>query len=708
MRWFSRLGTWLRASSLPDEAEAAQQELFDAFVSSPLPQTPPDRFRAALLRAVDTSVDHARAGIYRLDPTVQVLIIPPGLRRGDGQPDDRLTEDIDRAILQLSTDGRPLASLTWSALRDARPTFRPSYLDWSGDNVEHFEGNVGLVFFVDLEGIAHAAGQAAQALGFSTQFLPDKPAVIVTDGRFEAHVGINALIAEAVWTARGPAATVQKRTRALPAEFRTFLALSSGLGRRFPQARITHEGSVLKLRIDGKVHEVDYRHLAASVRAAGLGVDAFLARVRLDDIVADRGDPGLALRSTALLRAWPDALCEERDGHLLVAVRQDDDGRQRVVTTAPDDPPGRFAHYQAEAERQIGFVRFEAHVASASVSGLEAIIAVGDQIAGVLADQRLLRGLVDALVKVPDAIRAIATSEDTLLLVPTDLPPVVEEALLELGKEQMEQLASDLIPQGADPLSYDGVLPLGEHSAGTFELNVVEDAYFHYRTQAERSDPLMGARRAFLRGLSMRLLGRTEDAVGFLEQAFRADRDDGDVALVLGQAHFSLDDCASALPFLERANELLPESAEAANALGLAAWGMGHTAEASEAFERAVRLEPTETTFLVNLGRSYVDGHQFSKARACLERALRLEPDSAEAHASMALLCHRQGDTLSARRHARQALAEQPDDQNLRRLLSSLDDDDDEFDEDELEELEEPEEVFEDEYEDDYEEEEEE
>ena len=48
---------------------------------------------------------------------------------------------------------------------------------------------------------------------------------------------------------------------------------------------------------------------------------------------------------------------------------------------------------------------------------------------------------------------------------------------------------------------------------------------------------------------------------------------------------------------------------------------------------------------------------------------------SAEAHASMAVLCHRTGDKPRAMHHAREALAEQPDDETVRELLRMLDED---------------------------------
>lgn len=670
MRWFSRLGSWLRTGSVRPSG-AVQRELFGSPPPTEhLPATPAERFLDALRRAVNTSLDHGRAGVYRLDPSVQLLVIPPSWKTSDGR-EDRLSDDIDRAILDLSADGRTLSSLTWSALRDARPAFEPSYLTWAADNPEPYEGSVGLVFFVDLEAIASAVAVAAQGLGFQTRYGEGRPAVLVSDGRFEAHVGINALVAEALWTGRGPLATLQKRTRALPSEFRTFLAVLGGLRRRFPHLRVATQESHIVLEGPGEARTVDYRHLAASVRFSRLSVDSFLDRIEVEDVVEGLGEPSLALRSPALLRAWPDALHEDRGTHVLVAVRVDEEGRQRVVTRTPQDRADRLEHYKTEASRQVGFARFDAHAFVLERNRNWAVALAGDRVAGAAVDPRLIRGLLEALIEVPERVRVVAEEEDALLLLSTDADDELE---LEAW-QRLNLLGSDLNPDGSDRLPLEFELEVPSLPAGAFELNMVDPAYFEYRAQAELRAPLADARRALLRGMALRSLGALEPAVGWFERAFRADRDDGDIALVLGQALCAAEQHERALPILQRSARLLPESAEAANALGLAAWSTGDTASAAEAFEKAVRLEPMEAAFLVNLGRSYVDSHLFSKARACLERALRLEPESAEAHASMALLCHRTGDVAGARRHARVALAEQPDDHTVRRLLEALDED---------------------------------
>jgi protein O-GlcNAc transferase len=124
--------------------------------------------------------------------------------------------------------------------------------------------------------------------------------------------------------------------------------------------------------------------------------------------------------------------------------------------------------------------------------------------------------------------------------------------------------------------------------------------------------------------------------------------------------------------FLEKAASALPEHAEAVNALGVALYRNGDHVHARAAFQRAVKLAPDEVGFLVNLGRACCDQKLFGEAKAALEHALRVEPTSAEAHASMAVLFHKTGERQRAMHHAREALAEQPDDETVRELLKML------------------------------------
>jgi Flp pilus assembly protein TadD len=140
----------------------------------------------------------------------------------------------------------------------------------------------------------------------------------------------------------------------------------------------------------------------------------------------------------------------------------------------------------------------------------------------------------------------------------------------------------------------------------------------------------------------------------------------------LGTALQVQGDHTRSLAFLQRAAKVLPEHPEAHNALGKAHEHAGDVVNARTSFERAVQLAPDEVPFLVNLARMYCGEEHYAEARKALERALRVEPFSADAHATLALVFHKLGDRPRALHHAREALAEQPDDERVRDLLRLL------------------------------------
>lgn len=675
MRLLSRLGSWLRADSDAEPAVVSDPVAPSVITGAPLrrlPVTPPEAFRDAMLEALDHAQRMGRADVYRLDPAVQLLVIPPVYENEESE-ERRLATDLDTAIRRMQADGRALSSLTWSALRDARPAFEPSYTEWAGADARRFEGEVGLIFFVDVEAISLAMAHAAQDLGFSARVDPLRPSVWITDGRFEAHVGVHALVAEALWTARGPLSVIRRRARALPGEFRGFLAALSGLGRRFPGVRFDVDGGRLRVRGDGVDGRVNYRQLTASIRHGGLGVDRWLARVTLEDLVTLHGDAGLMLRSAGYVRAWPEALAERYDDYAIVAVRNQD-GRVAPVLSRPDDPPDRFEHYRLEGLRQLGSLRFQGHAFVVRQDEHAVVCFVGDGMASAALHESLVRGAIEQLAPLPETVRVLALSEDVLLVA----HPEAGERLREEAERRATQLERDLYDDPSDRLRYEKTLLLRDAPAGQFELTLVPGDYFELcddAAQALRSAP---SQSSYQRGLALEAIGRQDRAALAFERALRSDSGDGEVSFALGRCLNALGQYERAVPLLEQAERELPERAEAANALGMALYHTGHSEAASKAFERAVALDPTESAFYVNLGRSYFDDHDYQAAEKALETALHLEPDSADAHASLALLCHKTGDNLRALHHAREALAEEPENQIMRRLLKTLDVDEDE------------------------------
>src|SRR5207237_10056824 len=133
------------------------------------------------------------------------------------EKDRRLSAEIDDALRPIESGGRGYSSLTWSALRDARPPFSPPAAEWAGDMAHRFEGDAGIIFFVDVEAVAIAMCHAAEAQSLTARVDDDAQIVRVSDGRFEAHVGTSALLAEALWTGRGPLSIIARRASGFPA-----------------------------------------------------------------------------------------------------------------------------------------------------------------------------------------------------------------------------------------------------------------------------------------------------------------------------------------------------------------------------------------------------------------------------------------------------------------------------------------------------------
>lgn len=706
MRIFSRIGSWFRAkgasdasstlattaplssSPLPETSAAASLEGppalprgFDAETLSRLPRAPADLFRRRLLDAIQAAHDEARVQVGHLDPAVRVLVLPQHAASGQ-----RSDEEIDEALRQVEASAHALSSVTWSALRDARPPFRPTPGEWAGNLGHHLDGDAGLIFFVDVEAIALAVVQAAEAQGLVGHVEDDGGLVRVSDGRFQAHIGVSALIAESLWTGSGPLAVVMKRAQHLPNEMRSFVAVLRGLERRFPGVRFEVAGDRLVARTSTLTStlapaqarppplRIDYRHIAAGARASGLALDAFLGGARLDDLTEQTGDVAVLVRSKAYLKAYPDVVHEDGDGCVYVAVREQE-GRATAIVEGKDDPPGRFKFLQHEAARQLPFLRIDGHAfvveqsASVGLRHPKAYGFVGDKAASLLLDPSLVRGFCEQLGPVPPTVDVVTLSENALIVV----APGATDVVIEEAKKRASRLEADLFDDGADPLTLTRHVDVPSVGAGCFELTVVPDEFFVLTDQAAVSGDLGRAHADYLRGLALEALGLVEKAVRSFEKAVRARADDGELNLALGRALSALGEHQRAVSVLERAAGALPEHAEVQNALGVAHYRTGSYAYARAAFLRAVKLAPDEVGFLVNLGRTCCDERLYNEAKTALEHALRVEPSSAEAHASMAVLCHRTGEKQRALHHARAALAEQPDDETVRELLRMMD-----------------------------------
>lgn len=694
MGLFSRIGTWLRKSNMesdeltsraPDEQarqadlptpapvpetadpmEAAEKTV-SAVEMTELPSVPADEFRARFLRAVEEASESERAGLYILDATVQALVIPPayGKRTND---ELRLTSDLDEAIQRIHADNRPLSSLTWTALRDARPLFHPHFDEWAGEHSEKLHGEVGLIFFLDIEAIAVAMTQATQSMGFVSRYDPERPVVTVSDGRFETRISVHALVAESLWTGRGPMSVIRGRARALPGEFRGYQATQGGLTRRFPGVHFELNGATLLARDpDGFEHTIYYQQISNSIRKSDQGVDAWLQRATLDDLSIHDCDTALLLRSPVYLRAYPEALHEVLDGGAAAVAVRIHEGRATPVVRNPDDPGDRIDFCWEEATQRLGARRMSGHAFLVEGHGERIAVFVGDGVASCALHNALVRGILEHVMTPPKAVRVTCPSEDILMIHQDETP----DELIGEARRCALRLEMDLFEDRSDRLDFSALVELDTPPAGQFELRLVPATYFDLHDEAEEAGPTAVAQSQRLQGLALEMVGSTERAAAALSRSLRHDMHDGECQLALGRVLNELGRHQQAVPFLEQAAAELADRAEVQNALGIALYLSGSQGEAADAFERAVTLDPNEASFLVNLGRCYFDEQELNKAESALERALVLEPSSAEAHASMALVCHRKGETHRAMHHAREALSEEPDNPTMRTLLET-------------------------------------
>jgi tetratricopeptide (TPR) repeat protein len=345
------------------------------------------------------------------------------------------------------------------------------------------------------------------------------------------------------------------------------------------------------------------------------------------------------------------------------------EGRAAPVLEDDEDPPERFDHYHDEAQRQLGFLKLTGHAFVVREEDHAAVVLVGDAMATVGISPALVRGAIEQLVPLPERVVVHTTSEDILVVAPADAPArLVDEA-----SRRALQLEKDLSDDRADRLELDMELDLKERPAGHFELELVPNEYFDLCDGAVVSRASDASHSSYQRGLALETIGRSDRAVDVYQRGLRSDHDDGELNFALGRCLNAMGQHERAVPVLQRAQTALPERAEAANALGLALYLSGDSLSSSEAFEKAIQLDPNESAYYVNLARSYVDDARTKHARLALEQALDIEPSCADAHASLALLCHQSGETLEALHHAREALAEEPENAVMRRLLNALD-----------------------------------
>ena len=126
------------------------------------------------------------------------------------------------------------------------------------------------------------------------------------------------------------------------------------------------------------------------------------------------------------------------------------------------------------------------------------------------------------------------------------------------------------------------------------------------------------------------------------------------------------------MDYLQLAHGAYPQRAEVANTYGLALEKTGDTPKALEVFRHAANVTPDDADILTNLGRTLVQMSLFEEANNVLARALALDHDNTGAHTAMADLCLKTGDRKAALMHLREALTEDPKNEQARKMFEAL------------------------------------
>ncbi|HUI06419.1 MAG TPA: tetratricopeptide repeat protein [Verrucomicrobiae bacterium] len=165
-------------------------------------------------------------------------------------------------------------------------------------------------------------------------------------------------------------------------------------------------------------------------------------------------------------------------------------------------------------------------------------------------------------------------------------------------------------------------------------------------------------------GVALERAGRTQEAIGELEQALRTTPNDPWAHYILGVALREANRIPEAISHWEQAVRIDPDFAEAHYNLGLAlvvSGGLENVPAAIEQWEQAVRINSGYAQAHYNLGVALARLGRGPEAVAHFEEALRIDPDYAEAHNNLGSILAQLGRVPEAIEHFRQALRIDPD-----------------------------------------------
>ena len=182
------------------------------------------------------------------------------------------------------------------------------------------------------------------------------------------------------------------------------------------------------------------------------------------------------------------------------------------------------------------------------------------------------------------------------------------------------------------------------------------------RKSDSTKDPkkLIATANALFRGVTLKSEGKPNEALAFLQRAYRDDPENFSVLYHLADCLRVLGDAMSAMSYYRRAIEAHPKSADAFAHLAILTYENGRHAEAFTLLEDGLRNSPQSFALLMTTGDLLLESGDAAKAESFYKQAAEAEPKRAEPWIGLAHTAQAEGRTAESDSHWRRAQAIDP------------------------------------------------
>jgi tetratricopeptide (TPR) repeat protein len=180
-----------------------------------------------------------------------------------------------------------------------------------------------------------------------------------------------------------------------------------------------------------------------------------------------------------------------------------------------------------------------------------------------------------------------------------------------------------------------------------YDLALADYATAIERSAGKLSDPFIN------RTVTLRALGRYEEALVDYTSALAIDPDDFDAYRGRGTIHMDMRNYEAALVDLHRSLELAPRQVTTHYNLGVAYFDMGRYQEALQYYQQAIDIDPTYTDTYVNYAMTHAALHEYApqavaEALEHLEQVRTVKPDDPDVYRSAGMLYYKMNDLEQA------------------------------------------------------------